>query len=129
MYLVCDDLASVWLYRYLHPADDFFVLRWDPWDPTHFALVLDLVPVPVREEHPEGPCHEWVGELRVHHRGHPHRRRHPRQSFKQLESTLFPLLVRLSDGPGLHTVVKVQVECLYAYKVPVRGVQSLGYAQ
>jgi hypothetical protein len=39
------------------------------------------------------------------------------------------LLVELSDRPGAHMVVRVQVECLYANKVLVRKVQSLGYVQ
>ena len=129
MYLVCGDLAAVSLSRSHYPADrdDFFVLRFDPWDLIRFALFL--VPVPVREEHPERPCHEWVAGLRGLHSWLRHRRRHPRQSFKQLESALFLLLVVLGDRPGVHMAVMAQVGCLYAYKVPVRGVQSLGYAQ
>lgn len=121
MCLFCD-LAFVWFYRPLRLADDFFVLRCDLCDLNCSALVLVLVLV--LERHPER-----VGELRGHHSWHRHKRRHPRQSFKPLEVNVVPSVIQLSDRPGVHTVARVQVGCLYANKVPVREVQSLGYAQ
>ena len=83
MYLVCGDLVFVWFYRSLPPADGFFFLRCDLCDLTYFALVL------VQEGRPERPCHERLGELRVRHSWHPHKKRHPRQSSKEFESVLF----------------------------------------
>jgi hypothetical protein len=76
MYLVCGDLAFVWLYRSLRPADGFFFLRCGLCDLICFALVL------AREGRRERLYHERLGGLRVRRSWHHHKRRHPRQSFK-----------------------------------------------
>lgn len=67
MYFVCfGDLAFVWFYRSLRPADDFFVLRCHLCDLIRFALVLE----------------RSFGGQRVPRSWRPHNIRHPHQSFK-----------------------------------------------
>jgi hypothetical protein len=123
MYPVSGDLAFVWPSHSPRPADGFFFLHCDLCDLICFALVL------VREGRPERPCHEQLGGLRGPHSWHPHKGRHPRQSFKYLRVSNVPPLVGLSDRPVVRTAVRIQAECSYADKVLVRKVQNLHYAK